>query len=160
MRRFSRACWRLCEDQGSFALPAIVVVFGVFLLLEVFFAASWGSGSTVRPREYMLNCWLLLVLGVSYVVWTALRSRGAVHPAAAQRFVLAAFGFWARVYCSFLLYGFTETYGDHSVAEEFATDRLRFLIGVHRYGGLLAFVLGLALVAWESRRPPIRSPAG
>lgn len=153
--RVSRAYWRLCEDQGSFALPTIIAVLGSFLLLQVFFSAL-SVDPTVRPGEYFLNLWLMLVFGASYVVWTALRGRGVVDPAASGGFVLAAFGLWARLGVHLFLYAASETYGSTSVREESADGSLRFLIGALKYGGLLAFVVGLALVAWgslPSRRP-------
>ena len=66
------------ESEGP-ALPAIVVVGGLTLLPDVV-SFAMGSGSTVRPHEWLLNWWLLLTLGVSYSIWAFLRARGTVDP--------------------------------------------------------------------------------
>jgi hypothetical protein len=139
----------MLENEG-FALPAIVVMCGSAALLDAWFSCI-GWGATVRPFEWTLNYWLMLVLGAAYAVWAALRARGAVDAAAGQWFVLAAYGLWMRGYCFALLFGLVESFGDRSLAEELTSDRGRFLIAAHRYGGLLAFSLGLAMVALCSR---------
>lgn len=144
---------RMSEDQGRLALPMIVVVGGLMLFLQVI--ATAFPNATVGPAARFLDWWLLLVLGVSYLAWSILRARGRVDPDGQNGFVLSAFGLWARYVCNFFLYTASETYGGRSVLEATADDRLRFLIAAHRYGGLFAFALGLALVAWGSRCPPI-----
>ena len=152
MTRLLRACHRAYAGGDSLALVAIVVVAALFVHIDSGVATL--SGFSVRPGEHLLNYWLLLVLGASYAVWTVLRVRSGLNPAGAPGFVLSAFGLAARFYCHFLLYGLGWPYGDHSIVEDVATRHLRFMIAVHRYGGLLAFATGLAIVVWGSRRPP------
>ncbi len=151
MRKAARACLRMHESGEGLALPAIVAVCGTTLVLEVCFLCI-GSGPTVRPYEWHLNYWLFLVLGASYAVWSFLRARGVAEPAAGLWFILAAYGLWMRTYCFMLLFEMNETYGGRSVLEDAADADGRFLIAVHRYGGLFAFALGLGMVAWCSRR--------
>lgn len=155
MRPATRVCLRMYEGDGL-ALPAIITACAATLFLESWFFLVQGEGATVRPYEWLLNCWLFLVLGTSYTVWSVLRVRGAVDPAAGHWFVLAAYGLWMRSYCFVLLFGVSITFGDRSLGEDLAHSRARFLIGVHRYGGIAAFALGLAMVAGCSRRPTRR----
>ena len=150
MRRLTRVCARAYDHEGSLAFVAVVSVTGFFSLLDPGIAGF--AGFTVRPGDHLLNYWLLLVLGASYVVWTVVRLRRRVDPTAAMGFVVAACALAARFYCHFLLFGYGETYGSHSVIEQTATLHSRVLIAAHRYGMLLAFALGLALVAWAISR--------
>jgi hypothetical protein len=144
------------ESEGL-TLPFIVTVGGLTLCLETFFFCL-GWGATARPFEWQLNHWLLLVLGATYAVWSSLRARGAVDAAAGRWFVLAAYGLWMRAYCFAMLFGMLPSWGERSMGEDFAGDPGSFFIDVHRYGGLLAFAMGLGMVAWCSR--PITAGAG
>jgi hypothetical protein len=156
VRKVTRVCLRMYESEGL-ALPLVVTVCGLTLILEVFlFTLGWGA--TARPYEWHLNHWLLLVLGASYAAWSFLRARGTVDPAAGRWFMLAACGLWMRHWCFIAIFGFAPSWGDRSMTEDFAGHRGSFLIDVHRYGGLLAFAMGLAMVAWCSR--PISPGAG
>jgi len=156
MRKAARVCRRMYESEGP-ALPFIVIVYGLTLVCETwFFPLGWGA--TARPREWQLDHWLLLVLGASYAVWSFLRARGSVDPTAGRWFMLAAYGLWMRLLCFVILFGFLPSWGDRSMGEDFAGHPGGLFIKVHRYGGLLAFAMGLAMVAWCSR--PITGAGG
>ena len=152
MRGITRVCWRAYESDGSLALVAVAFVAWFFMHVEAGFVAH--TAFTVRPGDHLLNYWLLLVLGAAYCVWAVLRVRALIDPAGGMGFVLAAAGVFARYFRNFVAYGMSETYGGHSVLEETASDSLRMLLGALRHGGLVAFVVGLAVVALGSRRPP------
>ena len=150
MRRLTRVCARAYDHEGSLAFVAVISASGFLPLVEAGYAGF--AGFTVRPGDHLLHYWLLLVLGASYVVWTVVRLRRRVDPTAAMGFVVAACALTARFHCHFLLFGLGETYGSHSVIEQTATRHSRILIAAHGYGTLLAFALGLALVAWAISR--------
>lgn len=148
MRRLVRVCARAHDGGENFAFVSIVVVSCFLLFSGVFFFYSFP----VRPVAHLLDYWLLLVLGVSFLVWRVLRFRGAVDAGAEPGFVLAAFGLFARHYCHLVVFGLAETWGSHSRVEETADARGWLLIATHRYGGLVAFAVGLGLAALFSVR--------
>ena len=147
--------WASTLDRGpqpiglQIGFVSIVVVHYVTLLTDA--GAIHIAGFTTRPHEHLLHYWLLLVLGAAYVVWRVLLLHRCVDPAGEFGFALAAFGTMARFFCHVVLCGVGLCWGSSSALELNADDRLRFLIAAHRWGGLAAYILGLALVVWGSR---------
>jgi hypothetical protein len=144
-----RACRRAYERQGGFALAAILVLLGFAVVSDTSLVLM--SHASARPREWMLNHWLLLVLGLSFVAWNVLKSRGRGDPVAELGFVVAAYGLLLRFYVNFAIYGMAPTWGRFSLVEEVCRARELFLVATHRHGGLAAYVLGLLYVLLVSR---------
>ena len=147
--------WASAPDRGpqptgiQVGFVSIVVVHHVTLLTDA--GALHIAGFTSRPHEHLVHYWLLLLLGVAYVVWRVLLLHRRVDPAGEFGFALAAFGTMARFFCHVVLYGVGLAWGSHSALELNADAHFRFLIAVHRWGGLAAYVVGLMLVVWGSR---------
>ncbi len=159
MRAALRVCRRLQEGEGSFALVALASV-GVLFAMAAPWTSAWVCAATVRPREYHLHLWLLLLLAWSYVAWMVLRLWGRIDASGGPGFVLAAFGLAASWLCHLCLYGLSETYGETSLVEQVADTRLRVMIAVHLWGGPLAILVGLLVVLFGSRRPRYSSRVG
>lgn len=165
MRGLARSCRRFRDRATGIGLVMVLLVGGVVMRLEAYLPFS--NGVTVRPAEYLANCWLLFMLGAAFVVWTVLRVRGQIGAGGEMGFAVAALGVYARVYLGLVLYAFGPCYSDRSIVEETANIHGRVMIAMHRYGGLLAWVLGLAFVvltalqerAGRARRAPRRSAA-
>jgi hypothetical protein len=147
--------WASALDRGpqpigpQVGFVCILVVYYFTLLVDTFTVCV--SGFTSRPHAHLSHYWLLLVLAVAYVVWRVLLLQRRIAPQGEPGFALAAYGLAARFYCHFWVFGSGNSYGSHSLVEDVADAGGRFLISAHRWGGVLAYVVGLALVVWGSR---------
>jgi len=164
--------WTSALDRGpqpigpQVGFVCILVVHCFMLIVDS--ATICVGGFITRPHAHLSHYWLLLVLGIAYVVWRVLLMQRRIAPHGEPGFALAAYGLMARFYCHFWVFGSGNSYGSHSLVEDVADAGGRFLIAAHRWGGLLAFVAGLALVVWGSRlsglakeaaRRPIPAPS-
>jgi hypothetical protein len=110
--------------------------------------------------RFLLNVWLLTVLIAAFLVWSLLLRRELMPAWAGSGLLLASFGLACRTWCDLLTFGFGEiaglTYDGRALLESAPSAWLRFQIGWHQYGGLLAYAVGMTVLALGLRRPPNR----
>lgn len=113
--------------------PAVVAAFTTpFVLVSNLYGVNWP--------HMVLNLWLLLVLGVGYVLWRVGVLRGRLTAASGAGFPIAGYALAQRVYYEFLL----SFLGDWRLVHP--ESELADAVALTRWGGLVAFVFGLAMV--------------
>ena len=153
MRGATRACRRLCREGGHWPLVSVA-----FVAAFAFFADGLilGEAHTHRVGSFLLNWWLLTLLGTAFLAWTLLRARYSLDEVTGAGFLLASFGLACRFLCGFVVYTLPASaghvYGGTSLVEESHISSVSFLVAANRYGGLTAVAAGLCLVAWSTWR--------
>lgn len=154
MRPAIRACARFLRGD---TWPTLVFLLYVGMVFR--FAHLWmhlANSETQVTGSTLLDLWLLVVLIALFVVWAALVRKGRWSVEAGAGLRLAGYGVLCRGYCDFLVFGVAADYGlvhgGRSEIETYAGAGLRALIAVHRWGGLLAFALGVAWFLIERGR--------
>jgi len=128
-------------QPASTPLVAVVLmqVTGFMYLLYWFFMITAVSA----PWNHLAaNAWLMAVLAASFLGWSVVRRRGRVTAATGGGFVVAAFALLARIQGETLL-----SFADVPWREDLLGAHGREYAMLARYGGFVAFVFGLAMVA-------------
>lgn len=113
-----------------------------FVLVSNLLSANW-------PHHW-LNLGLLAALGLACILWLVLAVRGRVSPASGAGFAVAGYALAVRIACEFYL----SFFGD-PVRLAFPGHLIVDMSVLARYGGLIGYVFGLAVVLaaclWERR---------
>ena len=165
MLRTARACRTLLDRDGFSPLGAVIVVhwlwfegpgFQLFLLFDY----------PQHRATYVLNLWLLAVLGSVFIGWKILRSRGVVSAASGLGIIFAALGLTVRFVGEWCLWPVLLTVDEWSLAPTLPSQpsagwrELQDFILVYRYGGAAAFAVGMLLTASSGVRDALTWRAG
>jgi hypothetical protein len=157
-RRIRRAFERHNPAMTWFVLVHVATAVVLTRFGVVFQAAMNDSLRHMVPR-FFVNLWMLTVLIAAFLVWHLLQRRDRMPASAGSGLLLASFGVTCRVWCDLLTFGFGSivglVYDGRALFETHPSPRLRLLIQAHQYGGLLAFVVGMTILALGLRRRAI-----
>ncbi|MHC4669822.1 MAG: hypothetical protein ACYTFD_15610 [Planctomycetota bacterium] len=119
----------------------------------------------VDPSRFVTNLRLVQGLAVGYVIWFLLVFQRRLAPETGQGLVLASFGVHCRVLADLAMYGLEWTRGPHAMGPPYPEvplpleadpgSSLGVLSSALHHGGLLAYILGFALIlaaAWADVR--------
>lgn len=153
MLSLRRQCRLLLEPNRWLVL---VLVMQVYISVRTCLYATTGSliFNGVDPSPFITNLRLVQGLTVAYCVWSVLVHRRLVAAATGKGLVLASFGIHCRLMTDVILYGayLTGVYDDGPLGRPFTdlsfpgAEDMRVLHSLLHHGGLLAYVIGFALV--------------